>query len=96
MFLLSIVTADRPIYVFIYCYSRHLCFLSIVAADIYDDVFDSIKGLGFDSECVGGGRIQHEADKKAIKVFGYSQVIDTTESGTNHMSAFICLWVEAN
>jgi phosphohistidine phosphatase len=33
----------------------------------------SLESGGYDSECIGGGRITHEAKK--ITVFGYSQVI---------------------
>ncbi|XP_013388841.1 14 kDa phosphohistidine phosphatase [Lingula anatina] len=42
-------------------------------ADIYDEVEPSIEGLGLDCECVGGGRMIHDPDKKSIQVFGYSQ-----------------------
>lgn len=27
-----------------------------------------------DTECLGGGRIEHNPDKKYLKVYGYSQV----------------------
>jgi len=37
------------------------------------DTLKTIDGGGYDTECVGGGRITHEAKK--ITVFGYSQVI---------------------
>lgn len=30
--------------------------------------------MGLDTECVGGGRISHNAETKQIKVYGYSQV----------------------
>lgn len=30
-------------------------------------------GLGLETECVGGGRIEHRPDLKRIKVYGYSQ-----------------------
>ncbi|KAK0180012.1 hypothetical protein PV327_005698 [Microctonus hyperodae] len=44
-------------------------------ADIYDKIANELKkyGPGLDTECVGGGRINHNADGKAIKVYGYSQ-----------------------
>jgi len=41
--------------------------------DIYDMVRPGIEKNGLDCECVGGGRILHDAEKKAIQVFGYSQ-----------------------
>lgn len=33
----------------------------------------SLAGLGLETECVGGGRIEHRPDLKRIKVYGYSQ-----------------------
>lgn len=60
---------------------RVLCFYStytifyLFSGDIYDEV--TAKELApkkLDSECLGGGRIQHDAAEKKIKVYGYSQV----------------------
>ncbi|XP_068248965.1 14 kDa phosphohistidine phosphatase-like isoform X2 [Palaemon carinicauda] len=42
-------------------------------ADVYDKVAPAIEKLGLDCECLGGGRILHDAEKKTIEVFGYSQ-----------------------
>ncbi|XP_057325956.1 14 kDa phosphohistidine phosphatase-like [Microplitis mediator] len=45
-------------------------------ADIYETIGeDELKnyGAGLDTECVGGGRINHNAPAKTIKVYGYSQ-----------------------
>ena len=42
-------------------------------ADIYDEVSASLSALGLETECVGGGRIEHRPDLKRIKVYGYSQ-----------------------
>ncbi|KAL4218906.1 14 kDa phosphohistidine phosphatase [Mactra antiquata] len=42
-------------------------------ADILDDVTPDIESSGLDCECVGGGRISHEPNKKKIEIFGYSQ-----------------------
>ncbi|XP_053964117.1 sex-regulated protein janus-A-like [Anastrepha ludens] len=42
-------------------------------SDIYDRSSESLKGLGLETECLGGGRIEHNADSKLIKVYGYSQ-----------------------
>ena len=41
-------------------------------ADIYDKVEEMLTKQGLDCECLGGGRIQHDKDKKYIKVYGYS------------------------
>lgn len=54
---------------------RHLievCFRS--AADIYDEVSPGIRALGLDTECLGGGRIEHFPDAKKLKVYGHSTV----------------------
>lgn len=40
--------------------------------DIYDE-FMSKLSKKLDSECVGGGRIKHNANEKKINVYGYSQ-----------------------
>ena len=45
-----------------------------MTGDIYDEVAPGIEPLGLDCECLGGGRILHDPDKKTLKVFGYSQV----------------------
>ncbi|XP_012214646.1 sex-regulated protein janus-A-like [Linepithema humile] len=43
-------------------------------ADIFDEVDGQIKKYaGLQAECVGGGRIEHNFDRKTIKVYGYSQ-----------------------
>ncbi|KAI0241570.1 14 kDa phosphohistidine phosphatase [Lamellibrachia satsuma] len=42
-------------------------------ADVYEDLYDRVQKKGLDTECVGGGRILHEAGKKTITVYGYSQ-----------------------
>ncbi|XP_046686805.1 sex-regulated protein janus-A-like [Homalodisca vitripennis] len=42
-------------------------------ADIYDEARSKIEPLGLDTECIGGGRINHDAAKKNILVYGYSQ-----------------------
>jgi len=41
-------------------------------ADIYDDTSERLQGLGIHTECLGGGRILHNAATKSITVFGYS------------------------
>lgn len=47
---------------------------SFVIADIYDEVTGSIRALGLDTECLGGGRIEHFPQDKLLKVYGYSTV----------------------
>lgn len=42
--------------------------------NIYDKTLEAVQALGLDSECVGGGRIKHDAAQKKILVYGYSQV----------------------
>lgn len=42
-------------------------------SDIYDEVSGSLAGLGLETECLGGGRIDHQPDRKFIKIYGYSQ-----------------------
>lgn len=47
--------------------------MSFVLADIFGEVEQQLASK-YKLECVGGGRIEHDADKKTIKVYGYSQV----------------------
>jgi hypothetical protein len=49
--------------------------LFLSTANIYDKTLEAVEALGLDSECVGGGRIKHDAAAKKILVYGYSQVI---------------------
>ncbi|XP_060064232.1 14 kDa phosphohistidine phosphatase-like [Ylistrum balloti] len=42
-------------------------------ADIYELLEPIIEEKGLDCECVGGGRIEHDASSKKIKIYGYSQ-----------------------
>lgn len=41
--------------------------------DIYEEVSSAVAGLGLETECLGGGRIEHQPDRKFIKIYGYSQ-----------------------
>lgn len=43
-------------------------------ADIFDEVQQKVAALGVEMKCLGGGRIDHDAKNKKIKVYGYSQV----------------------
>ena len=45
-----------------------------LVADIYDQVSSGLHALGLSSDCVGGGRIQHNSNAKKILVYGYSMV----------------------
>nr|XP_009666487.1 PREDICTED: 14 kDa phosphohistidine phosphatase [Struthio camelus australis] len=42
------------------------------SADIYDKTASELKKQGYDCECLGGGRISHQSEKKKIHVYGYS------------------------
>ncbi|ESO86341.1 hypothetical protein LOTGIDRAFT_150831 [Lottia gigantea] len=42
-------------------------------ADIFDEISPNIESKGLDCECVGGGRIQVDASKKTLQIYGYSQ-----------------------
>lgn len=60
-----------------FIYSLYNVCLFFITADIYETIGeDELKncGAGLDTECVGGGRINHNAPAKTIKVYGYSQV----------------------
>jgi hypothetical protein len=52
----------------------HSLLFSTFAADIYDKVQEELEAVGFDTECLGGGRILHDPSKRSIQVYGYSQV----------------------
>lgn len=66
----------------------YTCFISIIifkrfdnefislqlTADICDGVEKDIERMGLKSDCVGGGRIQHDKSEKKILVYGYSMV----------------------
>jgi phosphohistidine phosphatase len=41
-------------------------------ADVMDEAI-SRAGAGASAECLGGGRIEHDAAKKTLLVYGYSQ-----------------------
>ncbi|XP_017953686.1 sex-regulated protein janus-A [Drosophila navojoa] len=42
-------------------------------SDIYERMMEICKKNGLDSECLGGGRIEHDPEKKYMKVYGFSQ-----------------------
>ncbi|KAJ1522345.1 hypothetical protein ONE63_002637 [Megalurothrips usitatus] len=42
-------------------------------ADIYEETQGKIEKQGLETECVGGGRIEHKSNEKKLKVYGYSQ-----------------------
>lgn len=41
--------------------------------DIFEKVEPALKKLNLNAKCVGGGRILHKPEVKAIFIFGYSQ-----------------------
>lgn len=45
----------------------------IISGDILDEITPALENK-YTFDCVGGGRIIHDPDKKHIEVFGYSQV----------------------
>ena len=57
-----------------YIYRNRLSSSPYLTGDIYDKVQEALAKKGMDTECLGGGRIVHDPDKKTILVFGYSQV----------------------
>ena len=62
-----------------------------VTADILDEVEAALKKISKDLKlkCLGGGRIQHDADDKKIKVYGYSQVKDHSIFNKQIMLVFV-------
>lgn len=58
--------------------TKALCLLVVylfLTADIYEKVAEELEKDGhLDCECVGGGRIKHDAQAKKIHVYGYSMV----------------------
>lgn len=51
------------------------CHTLFPAADIYEKVAEELEMDGhLDCECIGGGRIRHDAQDKKIHVYGYSMV----------------------
>ena len=55
---------------------------SFCLADVYEDTYERVKGLGCDTECVGGGRIKHDPASRTVKIYGYSQVSIVSASDT--------------
>ena len=53
-----------------FCTKLNECF----SADIYDHLDSSLEDIGLTCECLGGGKIEHNAEAKTINVFGLSQV----------------------
>lgn len=53
----------------------HTCRVFSIIADIYEKVSEELERSGdLDCECIGGGRIKHDAQAKKIHVYGYSMV----------------------
>ena len=50
--------------------AENICF----SADIYEKEQPKIEALGLKTDCVGGGRIEHNRLEKKILVYGYSMV----------------------
>ena len=45
-----------------------------MSAGIYDVLDAQLEAMGLSSECLGGGKIEHNPAEKSIVVFGASQV----------------------
>lgn len=43
-------------------------------ADVYEETSEKLHAQGVETECTGGGRIDHNKEKKMILVYGYSMV----------------------
>uniref|UniRef100_A0A3B4U7A3 14 kDa phosphohistidine phosphatase n=1 Tax=Seriola dumerili TaxID=41447 RepID=A0A3B4U7A3_SERDU len=55
-------------------------------ADIYDKVSEELEKDGhLDCECIGGGRIKHDAQAKKIHVYGYSMVRESCRKTLNQL-----------
>lgn len=68
-----------------YVQCNNLSFL-FLAADIYEKVSEELEKDGhLDCECIGGGRIKHDAQAKKIHVYGYSMVRDSCWINTEVM-----------
>lgn len=68
---------------------KKIIIMFVQTADIYEEVSSSVRGLGLDTECLGGGRINHQPNEKKIKVYGYSQVRNIYSIKT-----LMCLYVK--
>ena len=55
-------------------FSSVLKSISFPSADIVDRVAPKLSELSISFECIGGGRIKHDATSKTIFVYGYSVV----------------------
>lgn len=63
-----------------------------ISADIYDEVSGPIRTLGLDTECLGGGRIEHHPESKLLKVYGHSTVSFHLDCGSRrHECRFLLL-----
>ncbi|XP_069121313.1 14 kDa phosphohistidine phosphatase-like [Argopecten irradians] len=54
-------------------------------ADIYETLEDKILAEGLDCECLGGGRIEHDASSKKIKISGYSQAYGKADHSVTYL-----------
>ena len=49
-----------------------LCLFMHTTADILDEISPRLEEYGLSYDCIGGGRIEHNSNKKTIFVYGYS------------------------
>ena len=57
----------------------------VFSADLYDDIDLQMEEYGLICECLGGGRIFHDAKRQIIEVFGRSQVYFSFENYWNQI-----------
>jgi len=60
--------------IFLFCLFFIYLFFVPSEVDILDQIDMDLKGKSIETDCIGGGRIFHEPEKKSILVYGYSQV----------------------
>lgn len=51
-----------------------LSFSIFFSADIFDTLDGTLEDDGVTCECLGGGEMQHDPERKSIHIFGRSQV----------------------
>lgn len=65
------------------------CCIPSLSADIYDELDSQLEEYGLVCECLGGGKILHEASQKRIEVFGKSQVRNSKWPSCLHLERSI-------
>lgn len=56
-------------------YIKTICeFFSPILDHIFEKLSPAMDGLGLECTCLGGGKIEHDSNKKKLRVFGESMV----------------------